>query len=94
MWRVKQHDDDDDDDGSVSPPEESLVQTLNRKIADLHMQIDALEAAVRHLDTWNNKRKVAQRSWRRDLVQGSLAWRKSDSMVANRSDLGEKRTCP
>ena len=50
MWRVKQHDDDDDDDGSVSPPEESLVQTLNRKIADLHMQLDASEAAVRHLE--------------------------------------------
>ena len=44
---VKQHDDDDD---SVSPPEESMVQTLNRKIADLHMQLDASEAAVRHLE--------------------------------------------
>ena len=46
--KVKQHDDDDDD--SVSPPEESMVQTLNRKIADLHMQLDASEAAVRHLE--------------------------------------------
>ena len=27
-----------------------MVQTLNRKIADLHMQLDASEAAVRHLE--------------------------------------------
>ena len=27
-----------------------MVQTLNRKIADLHLQLDASETAVRHLE--------------------------------------------
>ena len=58
--KVKEHDDDED---SVSPPKESLVQTLNRKIADLHMQLDASEAAVRQLEQQKKGGKKLKRGF-------------------------------